>query len=113
MLIYHQCGHNFVWNIQSVQNDGAGEGLIMSPVNVELERIRDRVPEDILVRSWMDPQFYLPHDSKTKLASYPFFPSNILEEFTTVDFEGHAPGVATACLDFQHSLGLRYLVIPT
>ena len=113
MLIYHQCGHNFGWNIQSLQDDGAGEGLIISPVNVESDRIRDRVPEDVLVRSWMDPQFYLPYDSKSKLASYPFFPGNVLEQFTTADFESHAADVAKACLGFQHSLGLRYLVIPT
>jgi hypothetical protein len=113
MLIYHQCGHNFIWNIQSLEDDGTGEGLIISPVNVESERIRDRVPEHLLVRSWMDPQFYLPHDSKSKLASYPFFPGNVVDEFTTADFESHALDVARECLNFQHSLGLRYLVTPT
>jgi hypothetical protein len=113
MLIYHQCGHNFVWNVQSLQEDRTGEGLIISPVNVESDRIRDRVPEALLTTSWLDPQFYIPHDAKGKLASYPFFPGNVMEQFTTADFEDRAFEVARACLDFQHNLGFRYLVIPT
>lgn len=113
MLIYHQCGHNFVWNIQSIQNDGAGEGLIISPVNVEADRVRGRVPGEILASSWIDPQFYLPHDSKSNLATYPFFPGNVLDDFSTADFENHAYDVAKECLSFQHDLGLRYLVVPT
>ena len=113
MLIYHQCGHNFVWNIQSIQDDGAGEGLIISPVNVEANRIPDRVPEAIRRKSWIDPQFYLPDDNKNKLATYPFFPSNIMDVFTTTDFGNYADMVAEQCLTFQHDLGFRYLVIPT
>jgi hypothetical protein len=113
MFIYHQCGHNFIWNVQSLEIDHAGEGLIISPVNVEPDRIRDRVPEEILSTSWMDPQFYLPHDSKSKLASYPFFPANVLEGFTTTDYESHALDVARECLAFQAGLGLRYVTIPT
>ena len=112
MLIYHQGGHNFVWNIQSIQEDGVGEGLIISPVNVEADRVADRIPAAILESSWMDPQFYLPADAKNKLATYPFFPGNIVEDFNSTDFEGHAFEVATQCLRFQHELGLRYLVIP-
>lgn len=113
MLIYHQCGHNFVWNIQSLTEDSAGHGLILSPVNVEANRIRERVPAELLPDSWIDPQFYLPHDAKTKLATYPFFPENVMETFNTEGFEGHAYGVAKECLAFQHELGLRYLTIPT
>ena len=113
MLTYHQCGHNFIWNIHSLQNDGAGEGLIISPVNVEADRIAGRVPQEIIATSWMDPQFYLPHDNKSNLATYPYFPGNVLDDFTTADFESHAFEVARECLVFQADLGLRYLVIPT
>ena len=113
MLIYHQCGHNFGWNIDALQSDGSGEGLIISPVNVEADRIRDRVPGNVLRSSWIDPQFYLPHDSKSKLATYSFFPGNVLDDFTTADYQDHAQEVARQCSSFQKELGLRYLVIPT
>lgn len=113
MLIYHQCGHNFVWNIQSLLEDEAGNGLIISPVNVEADRIADRFPSELLNSSWMDPQFYLPDDNKGQLETYPFFPANVLDGFSTVDYQECAFEVAKACLIFQHNLGLKYLVIPT
>lgn len=113
MLIYHQCGHNFVWNIRSLQEDGAGEGLIVSPVNVEADKISRRIPSEILESSWIDPQFYLPNDNKRRLKTYPFFPGNVLENFSTSDFENHAVEIATECLRFQDGLNFRYLVIPT
>ncbi len=113
MLIYHQCGHNFVWNIQSLQDDGVGDGLIVSPVNIEADKIAERIPAEILESSWMDPQFYLPNDSKNKLKTYPFFPGNVLANFSTSDFENHAVEIARECLRFQNALNLRYLVIPT
>jgi len=113
MLIYHQCGHNFVWNLQSLRDDGVGEGVIISPVNVKADRIEARISRSVLDRSFLDPQFYLPHDSKNNLESYPFFPANVLGGFNTTEYEAHAFDVARACLTFQHDLGLRYLVIPT
>lgn len=113
MLTYHQCGHNFIWNIDSLRDDGAGDGLIISPVNVEAERIQARIPEDILQVSMIDPQFYLPHDTKNNLATYPFFPGNVVPEFTTSEFESHADEVARECLAFQNGLGLKYHLIPT
>ena len=87
MLIYHQCGHNFVWNVRSLEDDGVGEGLIVSPINVKADEIPRRIPSEILESSWIDPQFYLPNDNKKKLKTYPFFPGNLLENFSTSDFE--------------------------
>lgn len=113
MLIYHQCGHNFRWNVDSLLDDGAGAGLIISPVNVEAERIQARIPDEVLRVSMIDPQFYLPHDTKNSLATYPFFPGNVVPEFTTSEFETHVDEVARECLAFQSGLGLKYHVIPT
>ena len=113
MLTYHQCGHNFVWNLQSLQNDGAGEGLIVSPANVEADKISRRIPAEVRESSWIDPQFYRPNDNKSKLKTYPFFPGNMLENFSTGDFENYAVEIARECLRFQDSLNFRYLVIPT
>lgn len=82
-------------------------------INVASDRIRERVPKELLVKIWLDPQFYFPHDNKGKLATYSFFPRNILDDFTTTGFQSQAPKAATECLAFQHSLGLGDLVIPT
>ena len=113
MLIYHQCGHNFVWNIRSLQDDGAGEGLIVSPVNIEANKISQRIPTGILESSWIDPQFYLPNDSKGKLKTYPFFPVNVLNNFSTGGLGNEAVEIARECLRFQDELNFRYLVVPT
>lgn len=113
MLIHHQCGHNFVWNVDSLRDDGVGDGLIISPVNIEADRIRSRIPDEVLRVSMMDPQFYLPHDTKNNLATYPFFPGNVVPEFTTSEFESHAHEVARECLEFQDGLGLKSHLIPT
>lgn len=113
MKLYHQCGHNYVWNIASLQEDGVGDGLIVSPVNIECERISEKITEDVRASSWFDPQFYLPHDSKGKLETYPFFPANYLEEFETNAYAERSGEVARECLKFQNDLGFGYLVVPT
>ncbi len=113
MQIYHQCGHNFVWNKQSIQDDGVGEGLIISPVNIDADQLRKRIPDEILELSWLDPQFYRPKHKKGFLKTYPFFPGNVMDEFNTSDFSDHADEVANQCLEFQNGHGLKYLVIPS
>ncbi len=113
MLVYHQCGHNFVWNLDSFVEDEVGDGLIVSPVNVPSDRLPERFPPEVRSQSWFDPQFYLPHDNKGGLASYPFFPGNILDDFTTADFSSHAGDIADRCLRYQAQLGFRYMVAPT
>ena len=113
MLIFHQCGHNYVWNIHSLSEDDAGNGFIISPVNIRANQISTKFPQKLLNSSWLDPQFYLPNDNKGKLATYPFFPANALDMFSTSDYEESAYEVAKQCLLFQHGLGLKYLVIPT
>jgi hypothetical protein len=113
MRVYHQCGHNYVWNIQSLIDDEVGNGLIVSPVNIEKDKIAKRISEEIRAASWFDPQFYLPYDSKGKLETYPFFPANYLDGFDTEAYEDVAHQVASECLKFQDSMGFGYLVIPT
>lgn len=113
MRLYHQCGHNFVWNIQSYEEDNVGDGFILSPVNIEANKISERFDQDQLSKSWMDPQIYLPGDNKSYLSTYPFFPSNALNPFSTERFEQNASTLAKACLNFQAKLELKYFVIPT
>lgn len=112
MKIYHQCGHNFIWNLQSYSEDQVGDGFILSPVNIEAIKIRERFSSEMLSKSWIDPQMYLPEDGKGNLSTYPFFPSNVVNPFSTSDFKECAGEVARDCLTFQNSLGLKYHVIP-
>jgi hypothetical protein len=29
--IYHQLGHNFIWNLDSIRADSSGDGVIIGP----------------------------------------------------------------------------------
>lgn len=113
MQVYHQCGHNTVWNVDSMKEDQVGDGLILSPVNIDSDKIIDKVPLSIREKSFFDPQFYIPGDAKSKLATYKYFPENIEGGFLTVDYRANAVDVARECLQFQLDLGLKYLVIPS
>lgn len=113
MKVLHQHGHNFVWNLNSFSEDGAGDGHIVSPVNIESDKISKRISEDDRKCSFLDPQFYLPDNATKKLQTYPFFPGNILDPFSTSDFLENAHEIAGQCLEFQRDLGFQYSVIPT
>ena len=113
MKIYHQHGHNFVWNLDSYAEDDCGDGHILSPVNIESEKITKRMSEDIRKSSFFDPQFYLPNDAAKKLQTYTFFPKNVLSTFSTSDFIEQAYDIAQRCLVFQNELNFQYSVIPT
>lgn len=108
--IYHQCGHNTNWNIESYE-DGIGDGLILSPVHSKLGTIQGREPQ-IKEHSIFDPQYYLPNSQKAKLKSYPFFPETISEGFVTQEFSLIAAESARQCLEFQIQQGFEKLLIP-
>lgn len=113
MKVLHQHGHNFVWNLDSYEKDGAGDGHIVSPVNIDPDGISSRMSEIVRKRSILDPQFYLPDDPKGCLERYSFFPGNVLDQFETIEFEENAYRVARECLAFQQHMGFQYAVIPT
>jgi len=46
MFVYHQCGHNTVWNIDSLESEQVGDGLIISPVNIDAEKITENRKKD-------------------------------------------------------------------
>jgi hypothetical protein len=109
--IYHQVGHNSNWNIDSFSEDHCGDGLILSPVHqsrpqvIELERNLRR-------RSLFDPQFYLPNSPKAKLSTYPFFPDQISNGFSTINFLLMAGDSARQCVEFQIAQEFEGIVIP-
>lgn len=109
--LYHQVGHNANWNIDSFKDDGAGDGLIFSPVHQPIHQI-ERLTTDIKNSSFFDPQFYLPNSQKNKLQSYDFFPEVVSGGFSTVDFATHAFDSAEKCIAFQLEQGFDRLIIP-
>ncbi|NDL65870.1 hypothetical protein [Acerihabitans arboris] len=110
--IYHQAGHNTVWNVKSFKEDGVGDGIIFSPVHEECSKIESK---DLKIRtsSYFDPQFYLPSSGKNKFKSYDFFPNTISKSgFKTVDFTSIAMDAARACVSFQVRNNFSGIIIP-
>ena len=79
MKVYHQLGFRYNWNIDSL-NNGVGDGVIFSPVNIEAEKIQ-RETLSLRQSSFLDPQVYLLSDAKPTLTSYPYYPGNIKIDF--------------------------------
>lgn len=111
MKIYHQAGHNTVWNIDSFKSDQTGDGIIFSPVHYPKNKMQD-VDTGIKKVSLFDPQFYIPDSQKVKLHSYDFFPEKIAEGFTTTNFEALAHKSASLCLQFQIENSFESIIIP-
>lgn len=110
--LLHQVGHNSKWNVESFENDGCGDGLILSPLHQAMGTV-EKLPPETRAASIFDPQFYLPNSRKTKLLSYPFFPEQVDGGFQTSTFVAHVPEVAKSCIDFQVQQGFRKVVVPT
>ncbi len=110
--LLHQVGHNSKWNVESFENDGCGDGLILSPLHQAMGTV-EKLPPETRAASIFDPQFYLPNSRKTKLLSYPFFPEQVDGGFQTSTFVAHVPEVAKSCIDFQVEQGFRKVVVPT
>jgi hypothetical protein len=110
MLIFHQAGHNSVWNKNTLQKN-IGDGLIISPVHWDFDKVSG-LDNKIKRVSLFDPQFYVPDSQKTRLNSYNFFPENFMNGFATDDFAAVAYDAAQLCVDFQIGNNFRALVIP-
>src|SRR5690606_3014820 len=112
MLLFHQVGHNPVWHIKSFLEDNTGDGLIISPVNIDMKKIVSEFSAGVKESSYFDPQFYLFDQPKSKLSTYSFFPGNIKNNFKTEDLLESSKDIATKCLTFQVENNFKYLVIP-
>lgn len=111
MLIYQQAGHNTVWNIESLRDDAACDGIIFSPVHLPSTKL-DNVSSEIKKKSLFDPQFYVPDSQKSKLHTYEFFPEKMMAGFKTKDFQVVAHESARLCLDYQIKNEFKSVVIP-
>lgn len=114
MKIFHQAGHQTIWNLESFREDNTGDGLIFSPVHFASERLERKriVEQEIKEVSLFDPQFYVPDSQKSKLHSYDFFPEKIMNGFSTNDYEAVAYEAAELCLDFQVRNDFESIMIP-
>ncbi|HUV59163.1 MAG TPA: hypothetical protein VMW09_03520 [Desulfatiglandales bacterium] len=112
--IFHQLGHNYKWNLDSIKEDGCGDGLIIGPRYISRSNV-ERFEKNLKKTSIFDPQFYLPGTPKAHLSTYEFFPENTtLAGFDTDDFsETSAPISAQGCVDFQIKNKFYRIVIPT
>ena len=109
--IYHQLGHNYKWNINSIKNDNTGNGVILSPISMGLSGIQNlQFPKE---KSICDPQFFLPSEVTRKLSEFPFFPGNVVDEFKTDAFS-HSDAIETArlCVQYQIDNDFEYVIIP-
>lgn len=109
---YHQLGHNYKWNIDSIK-EGAGDGVIIGPRNMSPKDV-ESISLKLRSTSFFDPQFFLPHSSRGKLVEYNFFPDVISGGFSTVEYsENDAVKSAELCIQFQLKNNFKYIVIPT
>jgi len=111
MKLYHQAGHNYVWNISSFTDDNTGDGIILSPVHMKSDKVIELAPE-LKQRFLFDPQFYIPDSQKSKLNSYDFFPEKYMDGFSTVDYSAIAYEIADACVNFQVENDFESIIIP-
>jgi len=111
--IYHQLGHNAVWNIDSLINDGIGNGMIISPRSMTLSKVMD-LDESLRSLTIFDPQISNPHEVNEKMRSYDFYPSLVMPGgFNTDRFGEYTSNIAEKCVDFQLSSKFSNVVIPT
>ena len=111
--IYHQAGFRHQWNLQSLSDDGTGDGIIIGARSLEKEKV-EALSTKIRRKAIFDPQFFLPAVPKGQLATYDFFPHIAAEGFTSSEYADESAGIsASACVDFQVRNRFRHVVIPT
>ncbi|NMA50481.1 MAG: hypothetical protein GX951_01350 [Mollicutes bacterium] len=105
--IYHQCGYRFSWNFEIFREKSIGDGFILSPINMN-KNFLSEMSEDELSESFFDPQFYALGISKEAYLSYGFdYIDNLL------DFAKDRNYIAERNINYQNSLNIKYLTIPT
>ena len=111
--IYHQLGHRDKWSIDSYQEDGTGEGVIISPRSRKKGKV-ESLPSTVKNKAIFDPQFFNPNAAIKKMDSYDFYPDLLMPGgFETNRYPNYCSTVAEKCVNFQIKNNFRYLVIPT
>lgn len=111
--VYHQLGHNGVWGLESFQNEGCGDGVILSPRNMKRIAV-ENLPVDVRSRSIFDPQFFNPHIINKQMKTYGFYPDSITPGgYDTKQFPAVSSICAEKCINFQKENVFKFLTIPT
>ncbi|HII01823.1 TPA: hypothetical protein HA351_09320, partial [Methanosarcinaceae archaeon] len=111
--IYHQLGHNNKWNIESIQDENTGEGVIISPRNMNIKKVENLDPE-IKRKAIFDPQIFDPHVVNKQMSTYNFYPNTLMTDgFDTGKYSEYSSIYASECIDFQIKNDFKFLVIPT
>ncbi|CAK7029938.1 hypothetical protein [Tissierella sp.] len=112
--VYHQCGHNDVWNFDIYNEDNIGDGFILCPKMRMNKGEIITLDENIKKNSFFDPQFYQPRSDLKKLSEYDFFPNLLCDdEYNTIDFYEISNISAEKCISFQLEQKYKHLIIPT
>ena len=112
--VYHQCGHNDVWNFDIYNEDNIGDGFILCPKMRMNKGEIITLDENIKKNSFFDPQFYQPRSDLKKLSEYDFFPNYLCDdEYNTIDFYEMSNISAEKCISFQLEQKYKHLIIPT
>ncbi len=111
MLLLHQTGNNYKWNIQSFTEDHIGDGLILSPINTSYKNL-EALPKAIIEKSVFDPQLLMPSNGNGKLTTYPYFPTSILPSYRSTDYESIKKEIARQYTQMIIKLGFKKIIIP-
>lgn len=111
--IYHQLGFRDNWNIESIQNDNTGDGIIISPRSRSKQRV-ENLEEKIKNKAIFDPQILIPSQINKNMSTYDFYPCVLMSEgFDTTKFMEFSSECADKCIDFQVKNNFKFLVIPS
>ncbi|WPC42835.1 hypothetical protein [Clostridium sp. JS66] len=110
--VYHQCGHNDVWNFDIFNKDNIGDGFIFAPKMAKYDKI-EKLNLDIKSKSFFDPQFYYPRSTVKKFSKIDFFPNVITGGYSTTNYEELCYESANKCVEFQVSQDYKFIVVPT
>jgi len=111
--IYHQLGANYKWNIESFQDDGVGDGIILAPKYMT-RQIVEKLDTELKNKAIFDPQFFNPHQINERMKTYDFYPECLMPSgYDTNGFSDYSSICAEKCMDFQSINDFKFFVIPT
>ena len=111
--IYHQLGFRDIWNIESIQDENTGDGVIISPRSMNKSKV-ESLDIEIKEKAIFDPQLFNPSEINKNMSTYSFYPSQLMPSgFDTGRYSEYSSVCANECIDFQIRNDFRFLVIPT
>lgn len=112
MKVLHQLGFRDKWNRDIFKEENIGDGFIFSPINIDSDKLCN-LDHSLKRCSFLDPQLYFLNEPKSNFESYPYYPSNIKEGYSTIDLMNQPHQLISACYKYQVENDFEYLVIPT